>query len=140
MPQFNPDAKAFEEGVRTYFLQHFPPPTRNLIDLACHVEPSVSWQNEYETMDDPPNMEEFKGERVISPMTGSSYTIANLTYTADVAVGVGRTVVEVGATFGSEPPHPAASSSRGTNKANSLNLAIVRSLLSFIVFHSSPPD
>ena len=76
---------SLEKGLKTKFLEYFS--TENsLADQLCFVETSASDSEKYEWLGQAPQMSELMGERKITPLSDTGYTLTNTTYEATIAV------------------------------------------------------
>jgi len=76
---------SLEKGLKTLFLQNFTAES-SYADRLCFVETSASDQEKYEWLGQAPQMSELKGERKITPLSDTGYTLSNTTYESTISI------------------------------------------------------
>ena len=79
-------AEALERGLKATLLSRTATETPILVDRLCAFVKSDGSDEKHEYMTDAPQMVEFKGSRMNTPLGGKGYTIANVVYDAAVLV------------------------------------------------------
>ena len=76
---------SLEKGLRTVFLDAFQA-EGSLADKLCYVVDSASNNEKYEWLGESPQMSELKGERHITALSDTGYTLTNTVYTSTIAI------------------------------------------------------